>query len=99
MRTAKDGVMDTKFERPLEGGINARRRAIILGLPATLLGACAGLPAASGPPAAAPSLAVGDRWVYNCSDGYRTQVRWTETREISAIDPAGITMRVTGRGD
>ena len=80
-------------------GVNPRRRAIVVGLPATLLVACAGLPAASGPPAAAPSLAVGDRWVYNCSDGYRTRVNWTETHEISAIDQTGIAVRVTGRGD
>jgi hypothetical protein len=79
--------------------IDARRRAIVVALPAALLAACAGLPAASGPPAAAPALAVGDRWVYNCADGYRTPVRWTETHEITAIDATGIAVRVTGRGD
>jgi len=79
--------------------VNARRRALVFGIPATLLGACAGLPEASGPPAAAPSLAVGDRWTYNCSDGYRTRVNWIETHEISAIDQTGIAIRVTGSGD
>jgi hypothetical protein len=90
--------MDTKDHLRLPG-VNSRRRAIVVGLPATLLGACAGLPAASGPPAVAPSLAVGDRWVYNCSDGYRTRVNWTETHEVTAIDQTGIAVRVTGRGD
>ena len=48
---------------------------------------------------AAPSIAVGDRWTYRCSDGYRTPVVWTETHEVIAIDQTGIAIRVTGRGD
>src|SRR5215475_4114898 len=79
--------------------MNARRRTLVVGLPATLVTACAGLPGASGPPAAAPSMTVGDRWTYDCSDGYRTPVRWRETHEIIAIDQTGIAIRVTGRGD
>ena len=82
-----------------EASVDPRRRAIVVAIPGALLGACAGLPGASGPPAEAPSLAVGDRWVYSCSDGYRTPVRWTETHEISAIDATGIAVRVSGCGD
>jgi hypothetical protein len=82
-----------------ERRVDPRRRAIVVAIPATVLGACAGLPAVSGSPAPAPALAVGDRWTYSCSDGYRTPVRWTETHEIIAIDASGIAVRVTGRGD
>jgi len=91
--------MDTKYDATVIAGVSARRRALVFGIPATLLGGCAGLPAASGPPATAPSLTVGDRWTYNCSDGYLTRVNWTETHEITAIDQTGIAIRVTGRGD
>jgi len=65
---------------------------------AMLLAACAALnPAQPGPPIAAPSVNVGDRWVYHVSDGYRAKAEWEETHEVVAIDAAGITVQVTLR--
>ena len=49
----------------------------------------------AGPPAPAPALRVGDRWVYNCSDGYRVPVTWVETHQVIAMDATGISVRVT----
>ena len=50
------------------------------------------------PPVEAPQLAVGARWIYRASDGFRTPVVWTETREIVAHDAGGYTVRVTQHG-
>lgn len=46
----------------------------------------------------APELAVGSRWVYRASDGFRAPVVWTETREVVARDSSGYTVRVTQHG-
>ena len=66
-------------------------------LVAGLLAGCAGMPT-GGPPASAPVYHVGDRWVYNGSDGFREKTIWTETREITSIDAEGIHVSVTLRG-
>ncbi|HEY3178088.1 MAG TPA: hypothetical protein VGL25_04335 [Casimicrobiaceae bacterium] len=55
-------------------------------------------PAASGPPIEAPTLKVGDRWIYNAKDGYRTPTVWVETHQIARIGSDGITVRVTLKG-
>src|SRR5512144_2776370 len=66
---------------------------------ATLAGCAAGPGGAgSGPPAEAPVYRVGDRWVYQGSDGFRVKTEWEETHEVIAIGPEGITVRITVRG-
>jgi hypothetical protein len=52
-----------------------------------------------GPPIPAPSLKVGDRWVYRGVDGYRVKIVWDETHEVVAIRPDELTVRVSGRGN
>lgn len=64
-----------------------------------LLSGCITVGGASGPPAPAPTFRVGDRWVYQCADGFRLPVRWTETHEVTTIDATGIAVRVTAVGD
>jgi len=51
-----------------------------------------------GPAVQAPTLKVGDRWVYKGKDGYRVPIIWEETREVTAIGPQGITVRIAGKG-
>ena len=54
-----------------------------------VLAGCASPPGTggtAGPPVAAPTLKVGDRWVYRGKDGYRVPVLWEETHEIVATD-------------
>jgi hypothetical protein len=55
-------------------------------------------PAQPGPPIPAPTLKVGDRWIYHGVEGYRVKVEWDETHEITAIDASGITVQVTLKG-
>lgn len=71
------------------------RRTFVLAGPALLATGCVSVGGAAGPPAPAPTVRVGDRWVYNCADGFRVQVTWVETHEVTAMDPSGITVRVT----
>jgi len=52
----------------------------------------------SGPAAEAPAYRVGDRWVYHGIEGFRVKTEWDETREVTAIGPQGITIRITQRG-
>lgn len=79
-----------------------RRPLLLSSLLATLLAVlagCAGLDSGgSGAAADAPSYRVGDRWVYRAMDGFRAPVVWDETREVVAIGPAGITVRVAQKG-
>jgi len=75
------------------------RRAFLLAAPAVLAAGCVSVGGAAGPPAPAPTLRVGDRWVYNCSDGYRVPVTWVETHEVTAVDATGIAVRVMGKGE
>ena len=60
---------------------------------------CAMLPFEGGPAAPAPMYRVGDRWVYQASDGFRAPATWVETHEVVSVGPAGISVRVTQRGD
>ena len=71
------------------------RRDFLLLTPALAMSGCVSVGGAAGPPAPAPSVRVGDRWVYNCSDGYRVPVTWTETHQVITIDSTGIAVRVT----
>ena len=71
------------------------RREFLLATPALVLGGCVSVGGAAGPPAPAPTLRVGDRWIYNCSDGFRVPVTWTETHQVIGIDSSGIAVRVT----
>jgi len=74
------------------------RRALLLTGAAWLVG-CSQLPVMGGGPVAdAPTYRVGDRWVYQAQEGFRTPVRWEETREIVSAGPDGYTVRVTQRG-
>ena len=73
--------------------------AILVPLTASLLvGACASVGVSDGPAAPAPTFRVGDRWVYEASDGFRVAVTWTETHEVTAINAEGIAVRVTQIG-
>ena len=71
------------------------RRDFLLAAPALVAAGCVSVGGAEGPPAPAPVVRVGDRWVYNCSDGYRVPVTWVETHEVITIDATGIAVRVT----
>jgi hypothetical protein len=79
--------------------MTARSLLASLALPvAVALGGCAGAEFAAtsgGPPAAAPTLKVGDTWTYRGREGFRLPVEWTETHEVTAVAPEGITVRVT----
>ena len=46
----------------------------------------------------APDLRLGDKWLYQCVDGYRQKIVWDEMHEITAIGPDGITATVTAHG-
>jgi hypothetical protein len=71
------------------------RRTFVLATPALIATGCVSVGGAAGPPAPAPTLRVGDRWVYNCADGFRVPVTWVETHEVTTIDNTGIAVRVT----
>ena len=53
---------------------------------------------APGPSAEAPTYRVGDRWVYRWQDGFRVQIVWDETHEVTAVGPQGIAVRVSAKG-
>lgn len=76
----------------------ASRWLCAAGLP--LLAACARFPfgGAEGPPAETPGYRVGDRWVYQAKDGFRSPVVWEEVHEITAVGSDGIRVRVTQAG-
>ena len=75
------------------------RRTFLLVAPAIMASGCVSVGGAAGPPAPAPVFRVGDRWVYNCTDGYRVPVTWVETHEVTAIDSTGTAVRVTLVGE
>ncbi len=75
------------------------RRSFLLTVPAVLASGCVSVGGAGGPPAPEPTFHVGDRWTYNCSDGFRLPVTWVETHEVITIDSTGIAVRVTGVGE
>jgi hypothetical protein len=75
-------------------------RIAALALVAALAG-CAGIDQrgdASGPVAAAPSLAVGARWVYRGREGFRSPLVWEETHEVTRVGADGIAVHVTLKG-
>jgi hypothetical protein len=68
---------------------------------AALVGACATIDQAgdtAGPVAAAPTPAVGARWVYRGIEGFRVSLVWEETHEVTSADPNGLSVRVTLKG-
>jgi hypothetical protein len=71
----------------------------VAGMLAALAG-CAGAPPGgdSGPAAEAPAYRVGDRWIYHGDDGFRLKTEWDETREVTAIGPDAIVVRITLKG-
>jgi hypothetical protein len=75
------------------------RRAFLVAGSAIAAGGCVSVGGAAGPPAPAPTVRVGDRWVYNCADGFRVPVTWVETHEVVKIDSTGIAVRVTLVGE
>ena len=81
-------------------GLRFARRVWLSVVPVLVLVAgCTTLPFASGPAVPAPTYHVGDRWIYQASDGFRAPTTWVETHEVISVAPAGITVRVTQRGD
>lgn len=79
---------------------------VFLSLHATIavvaLSACSNMEATGdgGLAADAPTYLVGDRWVYNAHDGFfRSVAYWEETREVLAVSPEGMTVRITVKGD
>jgi hypothetical protein len=71
------------------------RRDFLFATPVLLAGGCVSVGGAAGPPAPAPTVRAGDRWVYNCADGFRVKVDWVETHEIIGVNANGIAVRVT----
>jgi hypothetical protein len=61
---------------------------------ALVIAGCVGPSVTDGPPAGAPGMQVGDRWVYRGEDGFRQKVVWEETHEVIGIDPAGIRVHI-----
>lgn len=74
------------------------RRTFLVSTPALLAAGCVSVGGAAGPPMPAPVWRVGDRWVYNCADGFRLPVQWVETHEVTAVDATGIAVRIVGNG-
>jgi hypothetical protein len=58
---------------------------------------CAAMIGNGGPDVPAPAYQIGDRWIYHVEDGFRVKHRWSEVHEVTAVGPAGITVRVTQR--
>ena len=74
------------------------RRTFMFAAAAASLPGCVAVGGTAGPPAPAPVIRVGDRWVYSARDGFRAPVTWDETHEVIAVDAKGITVRVTQKG-
>lgn len=80
------------FSRPLVHVLCTSLLALVAGCATSDYGA------APGPSAAAPSVHVGDRWVYHAREGYRLGTEWDETHEVIAAGAEGITVKVTLAG-
>jgi hypothetical protein len=68
---------------------------------ALVLGACAMTDERgdlNGPVAAAPTPAVGTRWTYRGTEGFRAPLVWEEVHEVTGLGANGIAMRVTLKG-
>jgi hypothetical protein len=65
---------------------------------AAATGQCASLRGAAGPAAQAPQPRVGDRWVYRATDGYRNEIAWQETYEVTSVAPDAINVKVNVKG-
>ena len=60
--------------------------------------ASAAAPAVNAQSAAAPTMKVGDRWVYNVKSGFAlTAITYQETREVTAVSGGGFKITVTGK--
>ncbi len=70
------------------------RRSFLLAAPTLFLGGCVSVGGVAGAPGPAPIFRVGDRWVYNCKEGYRVPVTWVETHEVVAVEASQIRVRV-----
>lgn len=46
-----------------------------------------------------PDYRVGDRWIYEVSDGYRLPIVWDETHEITDIKNGQITVQISRKGE
>src|SRR6266567_1972577 len=73
-------------------------------LPALVFGlvGCASLHSfatTAGPATPVPTYRVGDRWTFQGQDGFLAKQRWVETHEVMAVDPSGIKVRITQKGD
>jgi hypothetical protein len=75
------------------------RRTFMLAAPALMAAGCVSVGGVDGPPAPAPVFRIGDRWVYNCADGYRLPVTWVETHEVSDRFDGHRRARHAGRRD
>ena len=65
---------------------------------AFVLASPASVRAADPPSAPRPTLLLGDRWVYNVTSGIGlTKTTYQETREVTAVEPGSIKVKVTGR--
>ena len=53
----------------------------------------------AGPATPIPTYQVGDRWTYQAQEGFRAKQRWVETHEVMAVDPTGIKVRITQKGE
>jgi hypothetical protein len=75
-----------------------RRRHTLAALSALAAAGCGGPDVfgggVAGPPLPAPVYRVGDRWTYDCSDGYRQPVTWVETHTVTRAGPSGIDVGV-----
>ena len=74
------------------------RRAFLWATPGLALAGCVAVGGASGPPAPAPVIRLGDRWLYNAADGFRVQVTWLEAHEVVRLDASGFDVRVVIEG-
>ena len=72
----------------------------VASIAALVFAGCGTVPIAGapGPAVEAPTLRVGDRWVYHGIDGYRTKVVWDETYAVTAVGTDGIRVEVTDIG-
>ena len=78
--------------------INSVSNALAAALIAASLFAAAPVSAADPQSAPAPTLKVGDRWVYNVTSGIGlSKTTYQETREVTAVDASGIKVKVTGK--